>query len=257
MSEINFASIEGNNIFSFITRIEKMSYSPDELFASLSNAKEYTFTSPLLPGEYFSTEPDTPLPPFSAPIIDDESGICLGYARKHGGGLYDIFDAEGKLVTYHELPLESSLIDPIDILFLGALLYKGVRLGFHTFEALTKRRIAVKFSSVFTEQIIGMLRGRLKVGLSAKMLKFTPTPARHMSEAGRYVPVYILEKAIRYGKRLPDIKGNSVRILKRYEIKIRRSRYNDTDKIFENKDYTLEVIVDERTWTITHFAYKS
>lgn len=234
-----------------------MTYSTDELFVSLSNAKEYTFTSPLLPGEYFWTEPDTPLPPFSAPIIDNESGICLGYARKHGGGLYDIFDAEGKLVTYHELPLESPLIDPTDILILGALLYKGIRLGFHTFEALTKRGIAVKFSSAFTEQIIGMLRGRLKAGLSAKVLKFTPNPALHMSESGRYVPVYILEKAIRYGKRLPDLKGNSGRILKRYEIKILRSRYNKNTESFENKDYTLEVIVDERTWTITHFAYKS
>jgi len=234
-----------------------MTYSTDELFVSLSNAKEYTFTSPLLPGEYFWTEPDTPLPPFSAPIIDNERGICLGYARKHGGGLYDIFDAEGKLVTYHELPLESPLIDPTDILILVALLYKGIRLGFHTFEALTKRGIAVKFSSAFTEQIIGMLRGRLKAGLSAKVLKFTPNQALHMSESGRYVPVYILEKAIRYGKRLPDLKGNSGRILKRYEIKILRSRYNKNTESFENKDYTLEVIVDERTWTITHFAYKS
>ena len=100
------------------------------------------------------------------------------------------------------------------------------------------------------------LRGRLKFGLSPETLRFSRASVEHMAESGRYVPVYILEKAIRYGRRMPDLLRKSNMKTIRYEITIRRSRYNNMAASYENKDYTLEVIVNERTWTITHFAYK-
>ncbi|MEX5487149.1 hypothetical protein IC611_22815 [Proteus mirabilis] len=42
-----------------------------------------------------------------------------------------------------------------------------------------------------------------------------------MAEAERYVPITIIEKAIRYGQRGVDTKGRSALILKRYIIKIK------------------------------------
>lgn len=48
------------------------------------------------------------------------------------------------------------------------------------------------------------LRARLKTGLSARNLKMTETAARHMYEPGRYVPLHLQEKAIRYGRRMAD-----------------------------------------------------
>lgn len=78
-----------------------------------------------------------------------------------------------------------------------------------------------------------------------------------MEEPARYVPVYILEKALRYGRRMPDLIRKSDLKTIRYEIGIRRSRYNKQLGSYENKDYTLEVIINENNWTITHFAYKS
>ncbi len=117
-----------------------------------------------------------------------------------------------------------------------------------------------------------MLRGRMKWGLSSGALKFSATPARHMAEAGRYVPLAILERAIRYGKRLPDIAGNSGKVLQRYEIELIRSKKIfktvniegaavkngklGENILYENKKLTLEVIVDESTWTIVQFLYK-
>lgn len=41
-----------------------------------------------------------------------------------------------------------------------------------------------------------------------------------MREPVRYVPVHILEKALRFGKRGKNLKGKSDRTLKKHEIKI-------------------------------------
>jgi len=93
-----------------------------------------------------------------------------------------------------------------------------------------------------------------------------------MMEAGRYVPLAILERAIRYGKRSLDVVGKSGKTLQKYEIKIIRSRKMTKTVdiegpgvkgvpmgkhvLYENKEFTLEVVVDESTWTIVHFLYK-
>lgn len=233
-----------------------MTYSSLQITEPEYNGTEYNFTSPLPDNEYFSIIPENPLPALPSPIIDEESGLCIGYANERGGGIYDIYDIQGNLVTIQEIPLETSLIDPLDVVFLGALIFKGIRLGFHSFEAISTRGKLIRFSSSFTNQLIGVLRGKLKFGLSPKALKFTTTPAQHMSEPSRYIPVYILEKAVRYGKRMPDVKGNSGRILKKHEIRIKRTRLNKKYNPYENKEYNLEVIIDESSWTITHFQYQ-
>lgn len=216
----------------------------------------YNFTSPLEDDTFFSLIPERNIPEFYSPIIDEENGLCIGYLNKGLSDLYDIYDYNGQYVTKMELPLEHPWIDPLDLVFAAAFIYKAFRFGLFSFKAITQRGFFVEFESLLGDGIMNILRGRLNAGLSPEALKFTPKAAQHMKEPARYVPVYIQEKALRYGRRMPDLLRKSDLKTARYEIGIRRSRYNKNLGSYENKDYTLEVIVDERTWTITHFAYK-
>lgn len=220
----------------------------------------YNFKSPLHVGEYFALELTSPIPPGSVPVVDEDSGMCIGYL--YGiSGVYDIYDATGEHLGKYELPLESPLIDPLDIILLGGWFFKnGVKLVTLLKGGGTS---LVKAGSIkLTEHLVSLLRGRLKIGLSPRTLKFTPKAASHMAEAERYVPITIIEKAIRYGRRGVDAKGRSALILKRYTIKIKKYRYSSKTKdlkdknINEIKEYTLEVVVDEKAWTVTHFMYK-
>lgn len=221
-----------------------------------SSGRIYDFKSPLSANDYFSIVPESPLPPHTSPIIDEDTGMCIGYIGPSRGGVYDIYDIDGKFVTLHELPLESPLIDPFDIVFLGLFIFKSVKYGDNIIKIITKNGTTKSISVKIGDHIISSLKGRLKIGLSPKKIKFTTATAVHMREPGRYIPVYILEKAIRYGKRSKDIEGKSGMILKKYDIKIKRSRYDKYRNSYENKEYNLEVIVDESNWTITHFLYK-
>ncbi|MDV7024546.1 hypothetical protein R4P48_17930 [Atlantibacter subterranea] len=216
----------------------------------------YTFSSPLTKGEFFSLIPEKNIPHYYSPIIDEEYGLCIGYINKGNSDIYDVYDYNGYFVNRMEVPLEHPFLDPIDLLLIGGIIYKSFRFGLYSFKALTRRGVFVEFSSLVGESIMNTLRGRLKFGLSPETLRFSRASVEHMAESGRYVPVYILEKAIRYGRRMPDLLRKSNMKTIRYEITIRRSRYNNMAASYENKDYTLEVIVNERTWTITHFAYK-
>lgn len=222
--------------------------------------RAYDFKSPLPKGEYFALELTSPVPPGAVPVVDEDSGICIGYLYGFSG-VYDVYDATGEYLGKYELPLESPLIDPLDIILIGGWFIKnGLKLV-----TLLKAggSSLVKAGSIkLTEHLVSLLRGRLKLGLSPRTLKFTPKAAAHMAEAERYVPITIIEKAIRYGKRGIDAKGRSALVLKRYTINIKKYRYPSTTKnlqgknINEIKEYTLEVVVDERAWTVTHFMYK-
>lgn len=75
-----------------------------------------------------------------------------------------------------------------------------------------------------------------------------------MQNPGRYVPIHILEKAIRYGKRSPDPRGSAGYFM--YEIKIYRLKYNKSSGSYYYKKFNLEVLAEEKTWTIAHFLYK-
>ncbi|SCC01206.1 hypothetical protein GA0061070_100688 [Kosakonia oryziphila] len=75
-----------------------------------------------------------------------------------------------------------------------------------------------------------------------------------MQNPGRYVPLQIQEKAIRYGRRMPDPKKKPE--LFRYETEIYRLVENKQAKgTYYYKKYTLEVLVREKDWTISHFQY--
>lgn len=214
----------------------------------------YDFKSPLPVGEYFALELTAPISPGSVPVVDEDTGMCIGYL--YGiSGVYDVYDATGEYLGKYELPLETPLLDPLDIILLGGWFVKSG----HRIVTLLKRGTSslVKAGSIkLTEYLVSLLRGRLKIGLSPRTLKFLPKAATHMNDINRYVPVHILEKAIRFGKRGSDAKAVVDKGLKRYEIKITKFRMkNKKEKTYERKEYTLEVIVNERDWTIKHFEY--
>ena len=73
-------------------------------------------------------------------------------------------------------------------------------------------------------------------------LNFSPTPADHMNEKGRYVPVNLLQNAIKYGQKGVDPQGSNIPM------------YYTT--MYKNgKMYNLEVLYDESTNTVYHFKY--
>ena len=73
-------------------------------------------------------------------------------------------------------------------------------------------------------------------------LNFSATPAGHMNEKERYVPVSLLQDAIKYGQKGADPQGSSIPMY--YTV------------IFKNgKMYNLEVLYDEITNTVYHFKY--
>jgi len=215
----------------------------------------YDFKSPLNVGEYFALELTSPIPPGSVPVVDEDSGMCIGYL--YGiSGVYDVYDASGEYLGKYELPLESPIIDPLDIILLGGWFFKnGAKLV-----TLLKGggSSLVKAGSIkLSEHLVSLLRGRLKIGLSPRILKFLPQAAAHMDDVNRYVPVSLLEKAIRYGRRGPDFKAVIDKGFKRYEIKMTKFRLKDKGKqIYEKQEYILEVVVNERDWVIKHFMYK-
>ncbi len=243
----------GNNGLTSIYNDENyLEWSPHEY-----DGQYYSFSSPLGDDEFFSLIPENSTPSYYTPIIDEHEGLCVGYMHKGTSTLYDIYDYNGTFVNRFEPPLESPLLDPLDLILIGPVFLKGIKAGYQALKFVTKRGAIVRISSFIVEHWITLLRGRMKWGLSPAALKFASTPARHMAETARYVPLSILEMAIRFGRRLPDLKGASGRMLQRYEIDILRSkRIQKGVEVYENKKYTLEVVVDESTWTIVHFLYK-
>lgn len=209
----------------------------------------YTFQSTLPAGEYFEFRPRNP-PLNSKPIVDDESGMCIGYSVAQAPGLWQIYDADGMFVRLEEAPLEAPLIDPTDLALIAFGAFRLFRAGKAFLESGIKAAVTVRLS----EATISLLRGRLKMGLSARALRMSESSAKHMLTPGRYVPLQIQEKAIRYGIRTPDpLKKPG---LFRYEArmyKLVEDRQNKGTYIY--KSYRLEVLVREADWTIMHFQY--
>ncbi|HEI8865254.1 TPA: hypothetical protein SLG40_000712 [Serratia odorifera] len=177
--------------------------------------------------------------------------MCIGYSVAQAPGLWRIYDADGVFLRLEEAPLESPLIDPTDLVLIAFGAFRLLRAGQALLESGIKTAVTVKLS----QAAISILRGRLKMGLSARALKMTATPAKHMLNPGRYVPLQLQEKVIRYGKRMPDPKNAPGLFLYKSEIyKLVENRAKKGSYFY--KKYTLEVLVREKDWTITHFLYK-
>jgi hypothetical protein len=209
----------------------------------------FTFRSNLPAGEYFEFRPRNP-PLNSKPIVDDESGMCIGYSVLQAPGLWRIYGADGVFLRLEESPLESPLIDPTDLALIAFGAFRLFRAGQALLESGIKKAVTVKLS----QATISILRGRLKMGLSARTIRMSESSAKHMLTPGRYVPLQIQEKVIRYGTRTPDpLKKPGIF---RYESRIYKlveDRQNKGSYIY--KSYRLEVLVREADWTIMHFQY--
>ncbi len=75
----------------------------------------YTFRTHLRPGEYFAITPSFRPPHIAKPIVDEQTNVCLGYSVAQAPGLWQIYDADGRFITLGESPLETPLVDPLDI----------------------------------------------------------------------------------------------------------------------------------------------
>lgn len=208
----------------------------------------YTFESRLPKGEFFELRPND-LPRNAKPITDEASGMCIGYTVAQAPGLWQIYDVQGHFVRLEEASLETPLMDPIHIALIAFGVFRILRTGRVLFQAGSRAAVSAKIS----QSTVSLLRGRLKVGLHARSLKMTETAAKHMYEPARYVPLKIQERAIRYGRRMVD-PGNGKGMF-RYETEMYKLRFNKMAGKYEYKKYTLEIVVRESDWTISHFKY--
>jgi len=216
--------------------------------AQQAPGRYYTFESRLPQGVFFEFRPSH-LTGNAKPITDETSGMCIGYSVAQAPGLWQIYDVQGHFVRLEEAPLETPLIDPTDIALLAWGVFRILRTGRVLFEAGSRAAISVKIS----KSTVSLLRGRLKFGLHARNLKMTETAAGHMYDPARYVPLQIQERAIRYGKRMPDPREGKGMF--RYEADIYKLRFDKQLREYVHQKYKLEVIVRESDWTISHFKY--
>ena len=209
----------------------------------------YSFRNPLPHDQYCAVKPQFSLPHGARPIVDDTTGLCIGYTVAQAPGLWQVYDADGRFTTLEEASLQTPLIDPIDIALIAFGVFRLLSNGRAVLDVVAGKKLGV----VLSEATLTMLRGRLKVGLAVRNLKFTRKTAMRMSDPGRYIPVHILEKAIRYGSRSPDAKKAPGLFM--YHIRMTRlTKVILGDKIvYKPKEYTLQVVVRERDWTIMHF----
>ncbi len=78
---------------------------------------------------------------------------------------------------------------------------------------------------------------------SGKLFDFSVKTTEHMQEPGRFVPIQILEQAIKGSKGIPDPRGS-------------RALLHTVEMWKNGKVYKLEVLYDQTTNTIWHFVYK-
>ncbi len=180
----------------------------------------------------------------SKPIYDQASRAVIGYVYS-SAGYFEYYDLFGNRVATDEIGLDQPLFDPIDLLFLGGSIIRGVgkaavKAGVRAV-ASAGTRLTIR---ALTTAVIELMRTSLRRVVSGQALKFTATTAARMASKDRHVPVHILQLAIRFGKREAD--PQKIAGLFRYTIKMFRN----------GTEYTLEVVVRESDRTIMHFLYK-
>jgi hypothetical protein len=142
------------------------------------------------------------IPPNAAPVFDDSVGAVVGYRAEVTTGVFRLYDLNGKVVGMEEKGLESPLLDPIDLLFLGGVLRvfgRGLirKLTTQTTKAAAGAAVGIKAGRL-AASVVGVMRMVFK-GLTVGQLKFTATTAARMATPGRHVPLHILHLAVKYG----------------------------------------------------------
>lgn len=231
-----------------------------EMLSNYGEEPSYEFTGSVPqmdPKDYFSL---IPIPEGAEPILDEETGMCIGYDDKHG----KIYDYQGNLAQkyIYDPSLEEPWFSPEDLIGLGifGLVKKSPSLIIKASKTALKEIKSTKSYKILRRgegfkiakgtalaSAVFVLKSKFKMGLSPSSLKFEAAALAHMHEQIRFVPTIILEHAIRYGERLPD-PGNELNgIYKMYDMFLK----------VNGKKYVLEVLVHEKTWTVKHFNYIS
>ena len=163
-------------------------------------------------------------PPGSTPIVDDEQHVVIGYMGPFIGGIARVYDLEGNEATIVEKPLETPLLDPLDvILIFGALGRAALRGLFRLGLDAAGETTAASAIATASRRFGPMLRLMFRSSVSGD-LRFAAKPLARMSEPGRFVPVSILKLAIRYGVRDADPQGAAG--VYRYSIQMFRASKN-------------------------------
>jgi hypothetical protein len=198
-------------------------------------------------GAVFEVRPPK-IPTEAVPIYDDVLNAVVGYRYESATGVYQLLDLDGNIVGMEEKPLETPLIDPTDLLFFMSGMFRTISKGAVTGVARTaSKAVATAAAQVTTKRLAGVVVGAMRTifkRLSVHSLKFTATTAARMATRGRYVPVYILHLALKYGKRVADPQGVKGAFL--YTVTLLKN----------GEEYVLEIVVREKDWTILHFLYK-
>jgi hypothetical protein len=222
-------------------------------FADTDASPRYTGDEPAIaldakwwfaPDTYFDVRASH-VPPLTRPLFDDETHAVVGYVYR-SLGFFRYFDVFGNVIGEDEVPVETPLFDPIDvILIFGDLAVVAGR-------GILKAGIRAASRAGTRITIRGILAGALEAMrvswrslIVFRNLKFTTTTAARMADPARRVPVQILQLAIRFGRRTADPQGAKGAF--RYVIKMLRNE----------GEYNLEVVIRESDSTVLHFVYGS
>jgi hypothetical protein len=202
-------------------------------------------------GDYFQVKPRDRLPVGVVPIFDNQNHAIIGYLGQFVGGVARIYDLDGRQISLQELPLETPLIDPIDLIFILGSLARVVSRGLLRAGAeLAGDAMGKTAARGVSAASVSLLRLVFRQ-LTERELQFTATTAERMADPGRFVPIHILKLAVRYGSREPDTKGIAGAF--RYTVKMLRAPKNIGGL---PREYTLRVVVLESDWTVLHFHYE-
>ncbi|MEQ1907741.1 MAG: hypothetical protein ABMA15_02915 [Vicinamibacterales bacterium] len=217
--------------------------SGEDSYVGTEPAVDLHLHQPVSPDTFFSVA-HPGIRPSAKPVYDEASHAVVGYVYE-SQGYFEYYDLDGNRVATDEIGLEQPLLDPIDLLFIGGGLVRGISKGIVRGGATVAARTGARMTlRALTTAVITAMRASFKSLISTRTLRFTATTAARMASKERHVPVHILQLAIKFGKREADPK--KIAGLFRYTIRMFRN----------GRPYTLEIVVREKDWTVMHFLYK-
>ena len=170
------------------------------------------------------------------PVFDEEIGAVIGY-KTQSQGIIKILGKKGQTISLEEVPLKSPIMSPIDIIYFAGLAVISVRKIIHL-ASTTSGKAAVGQLSIaaLSKNTLSKLRTVFKSTPSVH-LSFTRSTVKNMKNPDRYVPLHILQLAVKYGRRSVDPRGTPE--ANKYTIPI---RIKDSKRP-NGKNYNIQVIL--------------
>ncbi|MDH0356592.1 hypothetical protein [Morganella sp. GD04133] len=206
-----------------------------------------SFKSPLNEGEFFAIQAGFVMPEGVKPVIDGSAGLCIGYLYGMGD-IYHVYDINGYSQGLCTLAPESALSEPLDLLLVSGIVAEpdgriSLLMRYGTIRSVSSG------STLRDMPVIQALKSKI-IQHNTKRIRYSPLAIRAMAERHRYVPAYILDRAVKKGRRVkltPAVCGGD---LLTCLLKIRKYSHNG-----QYQDITLSVIVDGDRKIIKEFNY--